>query len=262
MGSDVTLASVIHSEWIKFRTVRSTIMGVIVTFVLTLGIGALITVAIRTHWAHGNASLHVGFDPVSTSLGGDFFAQFAVGVIGALFITSEYSSGSIRSTLAAVPRRFEMAIGKIVVLGASVLVVAEVVCFAAFSMGQAIYSGVVPTASLSNGSVLRAVIFAGLYLTLLSILGFALGLILRQTAACISVFTSLILILPIITFLLPQSWQNDITKFLPSQLGQSMYSVTPPSINDFGAVTALIVLVIYVAVVSAVGVVLLQRRDA
>jgi hypothetical protein len=262
MSSDVTIPAVVRAEWIKFRTVRSTILGVILTFVLTLGIGALITIAIRTHWARGGTSLHVGFDPVSTSLGGDFFAQFAVGVIGALFITSEYSSGSIRSTLAAVPRRIELAIGKIIVLAASVFVIAELVCFGAFLMGQAIYSGVVPTASLANGTVLRAVVFAGIYLTLLSILGFALGLILRHSAACISVFTSLILILPIITFLLPQSWQNDIDKFLPSQLGASMYSVTPPSINDFGAVTALIVLVLYVAAVTALGATMLLRKDA
>lgn len=264
MRSDVSVGSIIRSEWLKFRTVRSTIMGVLVTFVLTLGIGALITVAIRTHWnspGSSGSSLHVGFDPVATSLGGNFFAQFAVGVIGALFITSEYSSGSIRSTLTAVPRRFELVVGKVVVLAASMLVVAELACFAAFLIGQAIYSGVVPTASLSNPSVLRAVIFAGLYLTLLSVLGLALGLILRQSAACISVFTSLILILPIITLLLPQSWQNDISRFEPSQLGSAMYSVSTP-VNDFSATTALLILALYVVAFTGVGATMLQRKDA
>jgi glucose-6-phosphate-specific signal transduction histidine kinase len=128
-------------------------------------------------------------------------------------------------------------------------------------MGQAIFSGVVPTASLSSGAVLRTVILAGVYLTLLSVLGFSLGLILRQSAACISVFTSLLLILPIIVFLLPQSWQNDISKYEPSELGHAMTSVTAQS-NDFGSWTALVILSIYVAVVLGVGTTMLIRRDA
>jgi ABC-2 type transport system permease protein len=98
-------------------------------------------------------------------------------VIGALFITSEYSSGSIRSSLAAVPDRTQLAIAKLVVLFLSLLVVCEVACFITFQLGQTIFSGVVPTASLSSGVVLRSVILAGVYLTLLSLLGYSLGLI-------------------------------------------------------------------------------------
>lgn len=257
----VSVAAVIRSEWLKFRTVRSTLAGVIVTFVLTLGIGALITAAIRAHWSTSGDAVRIGFDPVTTSLGGTLFAQFAVGVIGALFVTSEYSTGAIRSTLAAVPRRAELVIGKLAVLLASMLVVTELACFATFLLGQAIYAGVVPTVSLGEAPVLRAVVFAGLYLTLLAVLGFAIGLVVRHSAACISIFTSLILILPIVTFLLPQSWQQSVDKFEPSSLGQSMESVTPPA-HDFGALTSLVVLVIYVVVLTAIGTTVLQRRDA
>ena len=259
--SGVTLASVTRSEWIKFRSVRSTLMGVIVTTVLTVGLGALITTAVRANWNQMDPIRKLAFDPVSTSLGGTLFAQFAVGVIGTLFITSEYSSGSIRTTFAAVPRRSLVVTGKLVVLVGSLLVVTEAVCVATFLLGQSIFSGVVPTASLGDGAVLRSVLLGGVYLTLLAVLGLALGLILRQSAASISTFTSLLLVIPIILFLLPQSWQNATTKFMPSALGRSMMSTTAPE-NFFGAWTATSLLVIYVIVAFAVGVVLLLRRDA
>jgi ABC-type transport system involved in multi-copper enzyme maturation permease subunit len=261
MNRDVSLWSVVRSEWIKFRSVRSTIIGVVVTFVLTIGLGALVTSLIRAHWNTTGTLQKATFDPVATSLVGVLFAQFAVGVIGSLFITSEFSSGSIRTTLTAVPKRFELALGKLIVLVVSMFVVAEAACFATFSLGQAIFSGVVPTASLSNGTVLRAVFFAGLYLTLLSVLALSLGLLLRQSAACISVFVSVLLIVPIILAFFPQSWQNDARRFLPSEMGHAMIS-TASVPNDFGPTTALIVLVIYVAVVFGAGLAVFSRRDA
>ena len=261
MSNNENLLSTIKSEWIKFRSVRSSIMGVIVFAVLTIGLGALITFAIRSHWNQNTRIDKLTFDPVSTSLAGILLAQFAVGVIGILVISSEYSSGSIRTTLAAVPNRIRLAASKLIVLMASMFVVCEIVCFIAFLTGQAIFNGVVPTASLGSGQVLRSVILAGVYLTLLTALGFGLGLILRQSAASISVFVSLLLILPILVIFLPQSWQNNFSKFEPSELGRSMMAVTPRA-EAFGAWTALLVLLIYVVVVLAAGTTLLQRRDA
>ena len=260
MSTKPTMASVVRSEWIKFRSVRSSITGVVVTLLLTIGLGALITSAVRSHWSQSSSLRRATFDPVSTSLSGTLFAQFAVGVIGVLFITAEYSSGSIRTSLAAVPKRLHLVAAKALVVGFVVIVVAGVACLVTFLVGQSIFSGVVPTASLSNGSVLRSVLFAGVYLTLLSLVGMGLGLILRQSAASISVFTSLLLILPILTLLLPQSWQNAISRFEPSQLGQSMMSPTA-SANTFGAWSALLILALYTAVVVGVGAGILQRRD-
>jgi len=143
----------------------------------------------------------------------------------------------------------------------SMFVVSEIAVFITFQMGQSIFSGVVPTASLATGSVLRSVLLAGVYLTLLAVLGYALGLILRQSAACISVFTSILLIVPIVLFLLPQSWQTSYAKYEPSALGQAMMSPTPAA-NSFGAGTASVILLVYVIVVLGVGMTLLQRRDA
>jgi ABC-2 type transport system permease protein len=261
VSRDVSLGSVIRSEWIKIRSVRSTVVGVVVTLFLTLGLGALVTVLTRIHWNVVTPLQRATFDQVSTSLVGVLFAQFAVGVIGSLFVTSEFSTGSIRTTLSAVPKRYELALGKLIVLVASMFVVGEVASFATFSLGQAIFSGVVPTASLSNSSVLRAVVFAGLYLTLLSVLAFSLGLLLRQSAACISVFVSILLIIPIIALFLPTSWQDGMRRFLPSEMGHAMIS-TASVPNNFGATTSLVVLVVYVAVLFALGVIVFTRRDA
>lgn len=261
MSTNENLWSSTRAEWIKFRSVRSSIMGVLVFIVLTLGLGALITVAVRSHWHETNPVNRLTFDPVSTSLAGTIFAQFAVGVIGVLLISSEYSSGSIRTSLAAVPNRIRLAGSKLIVLATSILVVSEIVCFIAFLMGQAIFRGVVPTDSLTSGPVLRSVLLAGVYLTLLAVFGFGLGLILRQSAACISVFTSLLLVLPIIVLFLPQSWQNAFTRYEPSALGRAMMSTTPPA-QMFGPWSALLVLVVYVVITLGVGMTLLQHRDA
>ncbi len=261
MANESTLMATAQSEWLKFRTVRSSIMGIAVTVLLTIGLGVLITTLVRTHWTQLSPLRVATFDPVSSSLRGSLFAQFAVGVIGSLFITSEYTSGSIRTTLTAVPNRFRLIAGKCIVLFVSMLILGEFVCFAAFLIGQRIYLGVVPTASISNGAVLRSVILAGLYLALLALFAFALGLILRQSAAAISVFVSVLLIVPIIGLFFPQNWQNDFTRFEPSTLGVSMQSPFAPS-NSFGAWSATLILLAYVLGTMAVALVLFQRRDA
>jgi ABC-2 type transport system permease protein len=261
MTNDATLMSAAKSEWIKFRSVRSTIIGTLVFVVLTIGLGVLVTSLVRANWNTLDLARKVTFDPVSTSLGGLFFGQFAVGVIGSLFITTEYTSGAVRTSLTAVPNRMRLALAKLVVLVTSMLVISEIICLAAFVIGMQIFSGVVPTDSLSSGPVLRSVLLAGVYLTLLAVFGFSLGLILRQSVACISVFVSLLLIVPIIVFLLPQSLQNSIQKFEPSSLGSSMMSVVPKS-EMFGAWPAFGILTVYVVVLFAIGVTMFQSRDA
>jgi ABC-type transport system involved in multi-copper enzyme maturation permease subunit len=261
MANESTLLASTNAEWIKFRSVRSSVMGVILTVVLIIGLGVLVSFLTRSHWSQVSALRQATFDPVSSSLVGIFFGQFAVGVIGTLFITSEYSSGSIRTTLTAVPNRLRLVASKLLVLFVTLLVVSEVVCVGAFLIGQKIFFGVVPTATLDNGAVLRSVLLAGLYLALLGVLGFSFGLIVRQSGACISLFVTLLLVVPIIGLFFPQSWQNDFQRFEPSTLGQSMFSPSAPS-NSFGAWTATIVLTAFVGAVLLLALTLFQRRDA
>jgi ABC-type transport system involved in multi-copper enzyme maturation permease subunit len=261
MSNEVTLMAVAKSEWIKFRTVRSTIVGVFIFVFLTLGLGVLITWLIRSHYSTMPLAQRVTFDPVSTSLGAIIVAEFAAGVIGAMFISSEYTSGAIRTTLTAVPNRVRLILAKLFVLVVSMTIISEIVVVSTFLIGMKIFSGVVPTDSLSNGAALRAVLLSGVYLTLLVLFSFALGVILRQSIASISVFVSLLLIVPILGLFFPQNWQDHFQKFEPINLGGSMMAVVPNPQN-FAPWSACAVMVIYVACLLVLGTSMFARRDA
>jgi ABC-type transport system involved in multi-copper enzyme maturation permease subunit len=263
--SNANLVSSVRAEWIKFRTVRATVLGMLTFIVLSIGLSALIAYVLRTNWNHRSTIGRLTFDPVANSLVGMFFGQFAIGVISALAITAEYTTTSIRSTFAAVPQRSRVILAKAIVLLGSVFVVSEVVAFVAFTLGQSIFHGVVPTASLGDSTVLRAVFMAGIYLTLLGLFGFAIGLLLRTTAATISVYVSALLVLPIIVNFLHTSWQDHIQKWLPSDLGASMTSSTGQVRNLTSAFTwdiAALVFALYVLVLLGVGIAVVNRRDA
>ena len=253
-----TLWSAVRSEWIKFRTVRSTIVGVITLLVLTIGIGVLISLAIKSHFQHDGGIARIGFDPTATSLGGVLLAQFALGIIS---MSSEYATGSIRTTLSAVPKRLRMLSAKGLVMFTSMLVVSEIAVFVAFAIGQSIYKSIGLSTTLSAPGVFRGVAMAGVYLALLALLGVGLGLIMRTTAASIIVYATLLLIVPIIINFLPSNWQADITKFLPSELGQAMLAPTPPA-DHFSWGISTLILVGYVVGVMIIGGALLERRDA
>jgi len=258
---NATLWSAIKSEWIKFRSVRSTWIGLATFIVLTIGIGLLVTFTISGHINDHGGENRIGFDPTVTSLVGLFLAQFAVGVIGIVMMTGEYASGAIRTTLTAIPRRLRLVAAKKVILAISMFVVSEVTVFAAFLIGQAVYHRVNIGTSLGAPGVCRSVFLAGVYLTLLALLGFGIGIILRTTAFSIMVYTAILLIIPVIVNFLPQSWKSAVTKYLPSELGQSMF--TPHgSPSGFSWLPALLVLLAYVGVVLVAGIAVLEKRDA
>jgi hypothetical protein len=206
-------------------------------------------------------------------------------VLGALIVTSEYATGSIRTTLAAVPRRTTVLAGKAAVVGAAVFVLTEVVAFASFFIGQLVLtahggttlragasivtqvkSATIPVVSITDPGALRAVFLCGIYLTLLTLLAFGMGLMLRHTAGAISLFVGVLLVLPLIIDILPTSISNSIEKFLPSNLGLAMIVVTTRK-TDFAGVlmapwAAALTLALYTVVFVAIGGWLLVRRDA
>lgn len=252
----VSLHSSVASEWIKFRSVRSTTYSVITMFALSLGIGALID------WGgahHPDRADHL--DPLTRSLAGHFFAQFVVGVIGAMIITSEYSTGSIRNTLAAIPRRTLLVISKVIVLVTAIILTTEVLSFSMFLLGQAIFKGNIATYTLSTPGALRGVILCGVLLSLLALMGFSFGLILRRTPAAISLFVVMILVIPILVQFLPSSWGNPISRYLPNNLGEGMISINQAP-GTFSPYVCLMVLALYVAALLAGGTVLFNQRDA
>lgn len=181
-------------ELTKILTLQSTA----ITFGLTV-VACLLVTGLVTH-AQVN---HVrptgfGFDPVQTALSGMIPAALTGGVLGALLITGEYSSGTIRSTLAAAPRRPFLLAVKLAVTAGLLLVFFEVLSFASFFLGQAILSSGAPTATLASPGAARAVLLTGAAVTLLALMSFGFGFAFRSTAAAIAAFVAVVFVLPLV----------------------------------------------------------------
>ncbi|MGW0284261.1 ABC transporter permease [Streptomyces sp. NPDC003236] len=227
----VTGRRVLSSEWAKLWSLRSTW--------ITLGLGLVFLVAFGVIAAsHYKSGLGSGRPPerdfadatgVSLSLFGTNFAQLALGVLGVLVTAGEYSTGMIRSTMAAVPRRLPVLWSKAAVYGLVALVVATVGAFAAFLVGSRILSGTPAAMGFGHSGVVRALLGAGLYLGLVGVIGTALGALLRSVAGGISVLVAAFMLVPGLVTLLPSSWQGDINPYLPSHAGQSLFALTHDS---------------------------------
>lgn len=252
-------AGVLRSEFTKLRTVRSTIWSLAALAAATIAVGVLVTRSDASAWAHMSPSDRAAFDPTNQSLAGLAIGQLALGVLGILAITTEFTTGSIRSTLSAVPNRGLLLGAKAAVFGAVALLVGETVAFVAFLCGQAMLSGRAHHASLSQPTVLRAVVLAGVYVAGSGLIALGLGAIIRHTAAAITAFVGLNLALPLVFGAFPKTIQNTIGRYLPDRIGSSMAAAAPGA--AWSPWTALGLLCLYVAISLSIGVWRLQRRD-
>lgn len=256
------LSGLLRSEWTKLRTVRSTMWTLGITVVVGIGISALATAETRAHWATMSLGDRMSFDPTSTSLTALLFCQLAIGVLGVLVMSAEYGTGTIRATFSVAPKRPLVLLAKMAVFGAVALVVAEIVAFLSFLVGQALLSAPATHASLSTPGALRAVVGTGLYLAVIGLFALGLATIIRHTAGAISAFVGLLLVLPIIVQALPNSLQEDIRRFLPLRIGTVMMSVNNGDAHSFSPWTGFLVLCVYALVVLVIGGIILVRRDA
>lgn len=255
-------SATVRSEWIKLRSVRSTIWSLLVTLVLTIGLGALFCAARVARAGRLDAGDLRAFDPTGFSLNGLFLAQLAIGVLGVLVMSSEYATGQIRATFGATPQRRLVLAAKVLVFMAVVFIIGLVACFSAFFIGQGILSAKFQQATLGQPGVLRAVIGGAGYLAVIGALGVGLGTLLRRTAGAIAALVGLLLILPILVNFLPSPWNNDISKFLPLQAGQSIFRAAPAASGDLSLWVGFAVFCAYAVVALVFGAVLLTRRDA
>ena len=257
------IVGVARSEWTKIRSLRSTSWTFLVTAVLTIGLGSLFALG-RTSRPRGRDPITASFNAAGFPFNALFLAQLAIGVLGVLIITTEYSSGMIRTTFTAVPQRGLVLAVKAVIFACVTLVVSALTTFVTFFASQAILNrGTVKYGvSLSSPHALRIVIGAALYLTVCALLGVALGALLRSTAAAITALAGLLFILPIMMNFLPVSWHRDaIAQWLPSNAGmQIIEKVTQPL--QFSPWVGLAVFAGWVVLAFAAGLVLLRRRDA
>ncbi|MGW5237726.1 hypothetical protein ACWEOW_02195 [Monashia sp. NPDC004114] len=260
-GQQVTQGRVILSEWTKLRSLRSTVASELAAVGFIVGLAVLVPLVVVSHWPPPEPGAAAAFDPTSRALSGIFLAQLAVGVLGVLFVTGEYASGMVRATFAAVPKRLPVLWAKTFVFGAVTFVLTVPACLVAFLIGQYILSGKQLQASLGQPDVLRAVIGAALYLTVVGLLGLGLGALLRNTAGGISALFGILLVVPVIVRFLPTSWSDPINKYLPSTAGQGIthVHVDPTLLAPW---TGFAIFVGYAVVVLAVAGVMLRRRDA
>jgi hypothetical protein len=252
---------VLRSEWTKARTVPSTIWTLVATAILGIGLGALIAAIAAHHYATMSATNKALWDPTSISDTGFTLAQLAIGVLGVLLITSEYSTRGIGTSLAAVPRRSRFLAAKAIVVATMVLIAGEVMAFAAFFVGQVLISGHAPTASLGDPNVLRAVIGGGLYLTLIGLLGLAVGAILRHAAGAIAVMVALLFVLPGVAAALPASIEHTFQEYWPTQAGTQVATVVPTA-HTLSAWAGLGEMCLFVAILLSAAFFVLNRRDA
>jgi ABC-type transport system involved in multi-copper enzyme maturation permease subunit len=255
---------ILASEWTKLRTVRSTPWSLLLLVVLTLGFTALFTSLTVSQWDKTDAKqqAQIVADPVSFILGGGFqLSQLTICVLGVLFIASEYSTGAIRASLLAVPKRTPMLAAKCVVFAVVVFVIGEVVAFPTFFLGAAIVHKKAPV-SLSDPGVFRAVIGAGLYLAVLGLFALAIGALLRHTAGGITGVIGFVLVLAPLAQLLPGSVGKHIHAYLPSEAGRLIGQSTQSTDDLLSPWQGFGVFCLWTAVLLGVAAWLLNRRDA
>lgn len=255
------IIDVCRTEWTKFRSVRSTYLSLLAAAAAIVGLAALLCAAYLNGYSTQSAAAKAAFNPTAFSLNGLLLAQLAIGTLGALVMTSEYTTGMIRTTFSAVPQRRVVLAAKAAVLGSIVAVVGVVSSFAAFFIGQAILSAKHIEAHIGDPGVVRSIIGAGLYLAVLGLLALGLGALIRHSAGAIAAVFGILIVLPGIAMSLPMSWSNAIGKYLPSNAGQAIYTTikdrsTLSPWAGFGLFCA------YAAIALIAAAVVLVRRDA
>ncbi len=257
----VTKLGVLRSEWTKLWSLRSTRWSLLFAFVTMAGLGPLIAAVTMSRWAHLTQHERATFDPINTALGGYHLAQLAIGVLGVLVISGEYSTGQIRSTFMAVPRRLPVLWAKAATFAAVTLVLTLLASLIAFFVAQAILTQHHVNVSIGQAPALRAVIGTGLYMVVLGVFALSLGALVRNTAGGIAIFAGVLFVLPGLVHVLPASTFNAINPYLPSNAGADVLSnTTDPGMlapwTGFGVFCA------YMVVMFVASAVLLVRRDA
>ena len=251
----VTQARVLRSEWTKLWSVRSTRWSILAGVGLTIGVAALACAVVAHHWPHMNAHERRDFHPLEPNLAGVQIAQLAFGVLGVLVITAEYSTGMIRASFTAVPKRLPVLWAKAAVYVAVVVALMIPSAIVAFFVGESILSTQHINVAFSHPSVARAVIGAGLYLAAVGLFGLGLGLgaIVRNTAGGIASFAAIMFVLSPSMNFPPTSWNNAASPYLP------IMSTTAG--NHLAPWTGFALFCAYALASLAIAAVLLVRRD-
>jgi ABC-2 type transport system permease protein len=258
-------AGLLAAEWTKIRSVRSTVWSLLAFVVVAIGFSALIALVIANTWNNpGNHTNHVRLltDPTAVIFGAGLgLGQLAIAVLGVIVISSEYSTGAIRASLLAVPRRIPMLLAKMIVFALLDLVVSAITVFAVFFISSAILRSHV-SITLSEPGVTRACIGGILYLTVLGLFALAVGGLIRHTAGAIATVIGLILVVPPLIALIPGTIANHIHGYLPTVAGELVAQSSQQPADVLSPWQGFGVFCLWTAVLLAACGWLLTRRDA
>lgn len=257
----ITFKEILDSEWLKIRTVRSTLWTMLSFVGVIVGMSALTAAVTVATYDKLSAHEKATFDPTAQSIAGpSYLGVIAALVLGVIVVTGEYATGMIRTSMTAVPRRTMLFVGKATALVMIVLIASLISMFAAFFLGQAILSSKNLNVGIGDKHVLRAVIGGALYLALASLFAYAIGMLLRHTGGAVTVAIAAIFVLPIISALFPSSWH--LAKYTPSGAGMSIMSTVDQGSDSLGPWGGFLLFCCYTAVLLAAALVLFRKRDA
>jgi ABC-2 type transport system permease protein len=257
---DSRLLATAHSEWIKFRSVRSGPFALSATALIVVVGAWLLGDANRGGYLAASPAGKAAFDPVFTVLQAIVLAQLFVGALGVITVTGEYTSGLIRGTFVATPQRAQVLAMKALVFAVVVWACCTAMSFAAFFLGQSALS-LARHAGIGDPGVLTAVFGAGLYLTLVGLLGMFIGVLMRRTPAALAAIFGLLAVLPIVFFQIPGKITKNLREYLPDA-GQQAYRLVHGGAYALGPWQGLGVEAAYVAVAAAAAFALILRTDA
>ncbi len=255
----VTPARVLHSEWIKLRSLRSTALTLAAAVLTMVAMGWTIAWATNRNWSELRPDEQAAFSAIDFTLAGSTLAQLAIGVLGVLLVTGEYATGMIRATFGAVPRRLPVLWAKAALYGTVTFALMLLASLAAFLGGQQLLGTHGTTLSAPGAG--RAIVGVAGYLTLIGVFAVALGFIIRSTAGGVATLFALLLVLPGLGLLLPSSWEDRILPYLPSNAGSTMFS-SQTATDSLSAGISLLVLLAWVATALAAAALLVTERDA
>jgi ABC-2 type transport system permease protein len=261
-GGSVTFPRVLRSEWTKLISLRSTRYSLLAAVATMILLALAIALAQMGRWNSMSLIEQLRYDSIDNAVGGYHLAQLAIGVLGVMVITGEYSTGMIRSSLMAVPRRLPVLWAKATVFAAVTFALTLAAAFVAFFVVQAVATRHHVQHAIGDPHALRAVIGVALFLTVLGLLSVGLGAVIRNTAGAIAAFVFLLFVLPGITAILPQSMTDAIWPYLPLNAGTTVATSTFDDGRHLATWTGFALFCGYAAIALAAGAVSLRRRDA
>lgn len=254
--------AVLRSEWTKIRTVSSTTWTLISALVVTVGLGAGLSALYNSTFDELDEAQQATFDPTFASFSGMILGQLAMVVFGVLVVGSEYTSGMIRTSLAAVPRRGLFLFAKILVAGVLALIVGLVTGFLAFFLGQALLG--VHSTTIGEPDVLRAVIGSGLYMALIAVFSMGVAAMLRSSLLSLGILMPFFFLISQILAAVPGA--KDVARYFPDQAGRKILQVVPGAMDTdpapYGAWGGLGIMVLWVVAALVGGWIVLRKRDA